>query len=260
MEHVQCSHSPVRNLGGLPKLGGRLQEQFKDEEATWIGFQSVWNIHEHTKHLVLASGFQKDCTSTLPYANVSHTKARCVWHTLRSLGLKQQITWEDAVEEANHIQETGDHGLSRLLFQHVEKFHQTMEGNEIQCLESLRQVKWILAHPAQDGEDGATSCPHLASLSEVFPASELDLVWAVASTLHRELPEPNFLRAMRSTRQEPKVLVSQLERCAQMAPQVEFLAAYMILFMCASLQCGCTFVRVVTEEDSSGPIINGFVY
>jgi len=83
-------------------------------------------------------------------------------------------------------------------------------------------LKWVLAHPHQDA---ASKSPHtsrgtvLRSLSEIFPVSEFDFVWAVESTLHTELdvPVPAFLKASRSVKSEPTVLVSQLEACARAA-------------------------------------------
>ena len=146
-----------------------------------------------------------------------------VWEALRSCGLKKQITWEDAVDEAQHIADSCDHRLSKLLFKHLEQNHQKMEGDKGECMKALQKLKWILAHPPQSAGlelPEASRSAALRSLSDLFSASEFELVWAVESTLHTDLVKsgvPTLLKARRSVKSEPAVLVSQLEACAKAA-------------------------------------------
>ncbi|CAJ1408234.1 unnamed protein product, partial [Effrenium voratum] len=63
----------------------------------------------------------------------------------------------------------------------------------------------------------------LHALSELFPASEFQLVWAVAPTVHPDLESkasttPALLAAGQSVRLNGGVLVQQLEACARAAP------------------------------------------
>lgn len=149
-------------------------------------------------------------------------QAKYVWQALRSCGMKKEITWEDALEEAHHIHHSGDHNLSEILFKHLGQNHSAIDGKKEECMGKLKGLKWVLAHPHQDA---ACKSPHrsrgttLKSLSEIFPVSEFDFVWAVESTLHTELdvPVPAFLKACRSVKSEPTVLVCQLEACARAA-------------------------------------------
>ncbi|CAE7666240.1 SACS [Symbiodinium sp. CCMP2592] len=147
-----------------------------------------------------------------------------VWRVLRQCGLRQQITWEDALEEARHIENTSNQKLSKLLFKHLENSHVTMEGNKQRCLLQLRALKWVAAHPCQspastwspEQSRGSTS----VALSDAFPASDFPLVWAVQTTLHSDMPPPSLLQAGRSARKEPDVLVAQLEACARAVPEL----------------------------------------
>lgn len=123
------------------------------------------------------------------------------------------------MDEAQYIADSGDHRLSKLLFTHLEQNHQKMEGDKGECMEALEKLKWVLAHPPQS-ELQASRSAALRSLSDLFSASEFELVWAVESTLHTDLVKsgaPTLLKARRSVKSEPAVLVSQLEACAKAA-------------------------------------------
>ncbi|CAJ1439474.1 unnamed protein product, partial [Effrenium voratum] len=155
-----------------------------------------------------------------PFGN----EAGFIWQALRSCGLKQQITWEDAVEEAKLIERESNQRLSELLFAHLEKAHQTMGAAPSSALAALRQRKWVLARRpveaqhAQHAEPEAQAARMLHSLSELFPASQFHLVWAVAPTVHPDLGTAALLVPGKSVGKAPEILVSQLDACARAAP------------------------------------------
>ena len=144
-----------------------------------------------------------------------------VWRVLRKCGLKQQVTWEDAVAEARRIQETSDQKLSQILFEHLETTHQTIvSGDRAHCLKLLQELEWVTARqPAQDvGSMKPENCQHytLASLDKIFPASESKFAWAVQSSSTKD---GNLLQAKRSVQKEPEVLVDQLQTLARAVPK-----------------------------------------
>ena len=149
---------------------------------------------------------------------VSQAK-QAVWRVLQKCGLKQQITWEDAVAEARHIQKTSNQKLSHILFDHLETAYGKM-GRGDQSFKLLQELEWVTARrPAQDVgsmKRENSQCNTLASLKKIFPASESKFVWAVQSSLTKD---GNLLQAMRSVREEPEVLVNQLQALACAAPK-----------------------------------------
>ena len=141
-----------------------------------------------------------------------------MWRALQRCGLKQQITWEDAVAEARHIKSTSNQKLSEMLFRHLEGVHSSMTGHQSSCLAILQQLEWVVVHTAASAANmKPTECRDrkLASLTKVFPASESKFVWAVQSTVKMD---GKVLKATRSVRREPEVLVSQLKAVAEAAP------------------------------------------
>lgn len=87
-------------------------------------------------------------------------EAKYVWQALRSCGMKKEITWEDALEEAEHISHSGDHNLSKILFKHLGQNYSAMHGKKEECMDKLKGLKWVLAHPHQDAASKSLRTHH----------------------------------------------------------------------------------------------------
>lgn len=143
---------------------------------------------------------------------------------LRACGLKNQITWQDAVLEAEHIADVGKQSVSDgcksadLLWKHIHNFRSAFGYGETIAVEKLRRIAWIpgmlqdsnvyVDQPADLKRRGVRE---LLALDSAFPEKEFDVVWAVAPTLARGF-ESQLLKPGYTLEQQPERLVAQLDR------------------------------------------------
>ncbi|CAK0907835.1 unnamed protein product [Prorocentrum cordatum] len=139
-------------------------------------------------------------------------KAETVWHVLGLCGMKKEITWEDAVDEAGTIVQDGSVERSRLLFERLNQQHSKLLGSRAACLSKLKEIPWapvVEANPASEPKQPSK----LLALKEVFPEAARKLVWAVAPSLCL-VSAVDELRPGRKVEDEPDVLVDQVRALA----------------------------------------------
>lgn len=171
------------------------------------------------------------CTADLSEALKLQFKCEevtAVWKALRQCGLKQQITWEDAMAEARHIESTHNQKLSKILFGHLEAVP-AMAGDKSHCLKILHQLEWVVVHipPSTANKKPTESGSTLASLRNVFPAGESKFVWAVESTLNED---GALLKAGRSVQREPRFLFPNWKHLLEQRLRIQTVLGLGILF------------------------------
>jgi hypothetical protein len=136
--------------------------------------------------------------------------AETVWKVLRLCGIKVQITWEDALEEADSIMKEKDVKRASHLYTHLDKHHVDLKGSRAAVLPQLQKLAWVPAtKPTINPAD--LKGEQLLTLAEVFPRAETKLVWAVAATLSvDEEPTWEDLKVGKSVEKEPLILTQQL--------------------------------------------------
>ena len=101
-----------------------------------------------------------------------------MWQALVACGLKQQLSWNDALREATSIAASDDHQqVARQaadLFRYVEGTHQQMmpKGSLPFCLRALEKLAWVPAQMPQEPKSrlsGHHPQTKLQKLSELFP-------------------------------------------------------------------------------------------
>eukprot|EP00439_Symbiodinium_sp_Y106_P031436 s6671_g3.t1 len=152
-----------------------------------------------------------------------------IWDALRYCGLKRQLTWKDAAVEAEVAAKSRNHSRAKLLFAYLEDSHGGMDKEEKQeSLKVLQAAAWVPASaPQQPGDRllGRDPDMQMSSLSDLFPPTDLGVVWAVAPTLHAELPDPSLLRPRRLVKDEPSILIEQLKACSRACLEMEIARA-----------------------------------
>jgi hypothetical protein len=140
-------------------------------------------------------------------------KAETVWHVLGLCGLKKEITWEDAVDEANAVVQDASVERARLLFERLNQKHSKLQGNRKSCVGKLKELLWVPVVEATSSPD-QTEPTKLLALKDVFPMAARKLVWAVAPSLCLE-SSVDELRPGRKVDDEPDVLVEQVRALAE---------------------------------------------
>eukprot|EP00928_Gymnodinium_smaydae_P095838 TRINITY_DN8323_c0_g2_i1.p1 TRINITY_DN8323_c0_g2~~TRINITY_DN8323_c0_g2_i1.p1 ORF type:complete len:4833 (+),score=938.40 TRINITY_DN8323_c0_g2_i1:126-14624(+) len=151
-----------------------------------------------------------------------------VWRVLRQCGMKTELTWEDAVEEATDVAQHVDMQRSGVLFAHLSVNVSNLCGARTECLERLRVIPWVPAtrsgmDPAkvEGGATGNHVASQLLALSEVFSAAEAPVVWAVAPTLcAKSTACATELRPGRTVQADTTVLAKQAHAVAGLSPVV----------------------------------------
>ncbi|CAK0871811.1 unnamed protein product [Prorocentrum cordatum] len=138
-----------------------------------------------------------------------------VWRVLQLCGLKTEITWEDAVEDAEAAAAGPDVERARNLFVHVNKRHSSLRGSRVASLKKLQDLAWVPAvEPSKD--PGATEAAKLRTIAEVFPPGARKLIWAVAPTMFMDAAVSE-LKPGRAVEKEAGVLVDQVRALADSA-------------------------------------------
>ena len=165
-------------------------------------------------------GVCRECSFRL-----SARKEKMIWQALSQCGLKQQLTWDDALMEAKSIADAVSCDRAVLLFRHLEdnyqKFVERAKASKALALEMLQRIAWVPACMPQEPslrESGERPECKLQKLENLYPKTEQDLVWAVAPTLHRDLPDPKLLQAGKTVRSQPQTLILQLRKLASVCP------------------------------------------
>eukprot|EP00929_Paragymnodinium_shiwhaense_P109155 TRINITY_DN754_c5_g1_i1.p1 TRINITY_DN754_c5_g1~~TRINITY_DN754_c5_g1_i1.p1 ORF type:complete len:4259 (+),score=1336.88 TRINITY_DN754_c5_g1_i1:96-12872(+) len=133
-----------------------------------------------------------------------------VWRVLRLAGIKRQISWEDAVEEAESVVKAKDLQRSKKLFSHVDAHHVSLRGDRAKCLDRLQKLAWVPAtKPGLTSKTPTVS--YLLLLKDVFGPTSHKMVWAVSPSLVIEAePQLQEFSPGRTIDKEPNVLVEQV--------------------------------------------------
>ena len=128
-----------------------------------------------------------------------------IWQVLRQCGLKHQMTWEDVVQEAEHIAQAKDIKTSEALFRYISENCGCILGDKAEAMKRLQNVMWVKAQGPQDPQQTrGADVPLLEAPSQLFSAECRDVVWAVSPTLHETLPPSAVVQANRSIAREPQ--------------------------------------------------------
>jgi hypothetical protein len=201
-------------------IGSWKEAQIKDvgrqlSEVRWVPTEDgstraivdCFDPEESPQSLGVVSGRRAKLDTSIKDANV---QVEVVWKVLRLCGIKTQITWEDAIEEAKSVMQNVDFYRAGILFAHLDKHHSSLRGNRSAALTWLQREAWVPSTgPSTD--PSVQNASQLLSLSKMFPVSSRNLVWAVAPSLFADSdPSMPELKPRRNIGAEPAILVEQV--------------------------------------------------
>jgi len=158
-------------------------------------------------------------------------RKEAVWRVLRLCGIKREMTWEDTVEEAESVMNEKDIPRAEKLYGHIDKHHAKFSGKRDSALEKLQKLAWVPAKAKSKEGDGEDFSIELAAISDLFPAKQRRLVWAVAASLSVEIePTLHELKPGRSIEKETSILVDQVRQLAEKPAKIASLDHLRICF------------------------------
>jgi len=113
-----------------------------------------------------------------------------IHNALMRWGMKNMLTWEDAVKEAKYIAISNSKERSKELFWYIDEYGDKMQGNKEESLKKLGDIPWALvcvAHTRVENghlsEDLPEEVLKLMSLAKVLPAEHRRATWATRDCL-----------------------------------------------------------------------------